>query len=167
MTDERWIVRKVRPEDADGFVEAHERAWDAALAPIAGKSLAALVPFDRRRAMFLDGIEAAADRATAWVAEHDGDIVGIAVAIRESPESVELRDLYVVPEAWGSGVAVELMNRAIESVRLEAAEAFLWVAEANARARRFYEREGWVTDGESRESSLGPPEQRYRRFLAG
>jgi GNAT superfamily N-acetyltransferase len=44
-------------------------------------------------------------------------------------------------------------------------EAVLWVAEANARARRFYEREGWTLDGETRTSPLGPPEVRYRLAL--
>jgi GNAT superfamily N-acetyltransferase len=91
--------------------------------------------------------------------------VGIAVSLRESPERVELRDLYVVPEAWGTRVAQALMEAAIESVRGDAGEAFLWVGERNVRARRFYEREGWAADGASRESPLGPMELRYRRSL--
>jgi hypothetical protein len=36
-----------------------------------------------------------------WLAECAGEIVGTAVALRESQETVELRDLYVVPSAWG------------------------------------------------------------------
>jgi hypothetical protein len=50
-------------------------------------------------------------------------------------------------------------------MRERAVEAILWVGEANARARRFYEREGWSADGETRESPLGPRKLRYRLTL--
>lgn len=99
------------------------------------------------------------------MAECAGEIVGIAVALRESPDAAELRDLYVMPTAWGTGVASALMRAAIESVGAGAREAVLWVGSANDRARRFYEREGWVTDGESRRSSLGLSELRYQLQL--
>jgi GNAT superfamily N-acetyltransferase len=77
----------------------------------------------------------------------------------------ELRDLYVVPQAWGTGVAGALHETALDWMRERAPEAILWVGEANARARRFYEREGWGADGETRESPLGPRELRYRLTL--
>jgi GNAT superfamily N-acetyltransferase len=74
----------------------------------------------------------------------------------------QLRNLYVVPEAWGPGVASALHAVALAWMRSRAGEAILWVGESNARARRFYGREGWRPDGETRSSSLGPPELRYR-----
>jgi ribosomal protein S18 acetylase RimI-like enzyme len=66
----------------------------------------------------------------------------------------------------GSGVAQALMETGLAAMRERGAtEAVLWVVEANARARRFYEREGWTADGETRASPLGPTELRYRRVL--
>jgi hypothetical protein len=47
----------------------------------------------------------------------------------------------------------------------DATDAYLWVVEANARARRFYEREGWSADGAMRASSFGSTELRYRLAL--
>ena len=62
------------------------------------------------------------------------------------------------------GVAGDLMREALEWMRGRGAEeAVLWVGEANGRARRFYAREGWTADGETRASPLGPLELRYRR----
>jgi GNAT superfamily N-acetyltransferase len=62
-----------------------------------------------------------------------------------------LEGLYVVPERWGSGLADELHDRALEVVRgLGSAGCRLWVLEDNARARRFYERRGWRENGETR-----------------
>jgi GNAT superfamily N-acetyltransferase len=59
--------------------------------------------------------------------------------------------LYVVPEAWGTGVSGELHGVAIEALRNAGVErAQLWVLEHNRRARRFYERRGWLADGSTR-----------------
>jgi len=80
------------------------------------------------------------------VAERDGEPVGVA-AVRRG----WLDGLYVVPESWGTGVAGELHDAGLEHLRsLGDAECRLWVLEANTRARRFYERRGWVRDGTTR-----------------
>lgn len=60
------------------------------------------------------------------------------------PGLVHLRNLYVDRAQWGSGVAAMLMAAAIEDARATGfTEMRLFVAEGQARARRFYEREGW------------------------
>jgi GNAT superfamily N-acetyltransferase len=95
------------------------------------------------------------------VAERDGEIIGLATRVGS-----ELRDLYVVPRAWGTGVARALMEAVLSEIRAaDAAEAMLWVVQANGRARRFYEREGWLPSGETRDSALGPSEVQYRLLL--
>lgn len=162
---EALVVRHARRDDAEGFVRAHESAWDSTIGEIVGHSLDELAPYEARLERFRESIAGASERAQAWLAERSGQIVGIAVSVRDGEEAVELRDLYVVPEAWGTGVAQALTSAAIDGVRGEAREARLWVGEENARARRFYEREGWVADGTSRDSPLGPVELRYRRSL--
>jgi hypothetical protein len=56
------------------------------------------------------------------------------------------------------------MASALEALR-GYPSATLWVLEDNLRARRFYEREGWILDGGRRdEAFLGVtvPEVRYR-----
>lgn len=161
MTDE-YEVRVAGVEDAEGFVRAHESAWNATAGAIVGRSLDELMPFDARVARYRSSISDASDDARAWVAERSGTIIGVAVCRRED-HAVELRDLYVVPSAWGTGVAKTLMVAALDSVRTRGEAAFLWVGQENVRARRFYEREGWVENGASRESPLGPIELRYRR----
>ncbi|MGH3601663.1 MAG: GNAT family N-acetyltransferase [Pseudonocardiaceae bacterium] len=58
--------------------------------------------------------------------------------------------LNLAPEAWGSGLASLLHGHALELLRTWGfSEAILWVVTGNARARRFYEREGWHADGET------------------
>ena len=60
-----------------------------------------------------------------------------------------LHGLYVVPEAWGTGVAVALHDAALAALP-DCAEVKLWVLEENRRARRFYEKHGWRRNGETR-----------------
>lgn len=139
-------------------MRAHESAWDSTIAPLVGRSLAELLPFEQRVERYRAGVADPPPDVRAWVAERDGGIVGIAVR-----SGSELRDLYVVPYAWGSGVARALMETALEAIRTsDSEEATLWVGEANARARGFYEREGWQATKETRASQLGPLEVRYR-----
>ena len=145
---------------------AHERASAELFEQVVGKSLSELMPFEARLAQFRTSIEKASSRAQILVAESDGEVIGLTVCVRPDTGDGEVKDLHVVPEAWGSGVARDLMDAALGALRGMGAEnAFLWVGEDNPRARRFYEREGWTHDGTSKASSLGPIELRYTRSL--
>ena len=65
-----------------------------------------------------------------------------------------LNGLYVRPEAWGTGVAARLHERALAALGLGIAR--LWVLQENHRARRFYERRGWREDGSTRDVPFPP-----------
>jgi predicted cupin superfamily sugar epimerase/GNAT superfamily N-acetyltransferase len=77
------------------------------------------------------------------VAEVDGGVAGFVMV-----DGDEVDQVYVAEVHRGSGVAGTLLA---EAARLVAAgghgRAWLAVVTGNARARRFYEREGWVDDG--------------------
>jgi GNAT superfamily N-acetyltransferase len=56
-----------------------------------------------------------------------------------------LWQLFVAPRWWVSGLAVRLMNAAVEAAREQGfAHIRLWTPGDQRRARRFYEREGWT-----------------------
>ena len=64
--------------------------------------------------------------------------------------------LYVVPLAWGTGVAAALVAVSLaEARRAGRGSVWLEVVEAQARARRFYEREGGRLDEPIPPSSNG------------
>jgi len=86
------------------------------------------------------------------VAEAGGRVVGqvtvvpAARAARPVEDSAlgHLRNLYVDRSQWGSGLAAALMRAALEDARARGfVQLRLFVAEGQARARRFYERQGW------------------------
>lgn len=65
------------------------------------------------------------------------------------PAPSELWSLYVVPEAWGRGVAETLLVTALGD-----APAYLWVLGGNDRAVAFYRKHGFVLDGVVRPVSV-------------
>ena len=90
-----------------------------------------------------------------WVADDGGRIVAM---MSLSPGWVD--QLYVVPDRLGEGIGRRLLDLAKDRApgQLE-----LWTFQVNARARRFYERNGFVavelTDGSANEER--EPDVRY------
>jgi GNAT superfamily N-acetyltransferase len=78
----------------------------------------------------------------------------------------ELMAIYVDPTHVGTGVGSVLITAARERLCAVSTQAALWVLDGNARARRFYERDGWSFDGTRRTRTYGNApvqEVRYRR----
>jgi ribosomal protein S18 acetylase RimI-like enzyme len=103
------------------------------------------------------------------VADRDGEIVGFTyVGPSETDGAVELYAIHVVPELVGTGIGRELMANALEQLKEIGGErAVLWVLEENDRARRFYDRGGWVPDGGTRvEAVSGQPVPQLRYSLS-
>ena len=150
------LVRRARLEDAAAIAEVHVRTWQAAYEHVfgaerlAGLDLAAREGLARRFATDPE--------QDAFVAEEDGRIAGFVATgpPEDDGEERELYAIYVLPEAWGSAAGTGLMQAAVEAMRARGApDAILWVLEDNPRARRFYEREGWVEDGSAESEYLG------------
>jgi GNAT superfamily N-acetyltransferase len=80
----------------------------------------------------------------------------------------ELYALYVHPAWWSTGTGRALMDQVLAKVRVAGYACItLWVLEANARARRFYQRAGFAPDGARHvlDDLGGVTEIRYRRSL--
>jgi GNAT superfamily N-acetyltransferase len=60
----------------------------------------------------------------------------------------EVTTIYLAPEAWGAGNGLALLQASLARMVDAGFEtASLWTLDTNARARRFYEKGGWKTDG--------------------
>jgi putative acetyltransferase len=90
--------------------------------------------------------------ACVLVAERNGLPVGVVEVARE-----RLDGLFVLPWAWGSGVADRLHDAAVQRLRgWGCGWCRLSVLEENHRARRFYERRGWRPDGRQTRTPFPP-----------
>jgi GNAT superfamily N-acetyltransferase len=90
-----------------------------------------------------------------WVAEADGAVIALLVLDEDWVDQ-----LYVAPDWTRKGVGSRLLDTAKQR---RPTGLDLWTFQANAGARRFYERNGFVatatTDGDNEE---GAPDVRYR-----
>lgn len=109
----------------------------------------------------------AAERlADTVVATVDGQVAGF-VMIHDD----EIEQIYVGAEARGHGVADALLRYGEALIAAEHDRAWLAVVDGNARARRFYERNGWRDAGPfdyhaaTATGSIPVPSRRYQKSL--
>ena len=169
-------VRRAGPADAAAIAVVHVRSWQGAYRGMLPQEyLDGLDPADRterwRRSLERNNWPAAG----AIVAISHGQVAGFAYLgpardIDAGGSRVgEINAIYVLPDAWGTGLGRGLMTAALSELAAGGYEAaLLWVLESNARARRFYALAGWTADGSAKQDDIaGTPvtEVRYRRPL--
>ena len=81
---------------------------------------------------------------TSVAVADDGTLLGFVMVVGDEVEQV-----FVAPACRGTGLASELLAEAERRVAAGGhASAWLAVVVGNARARRFYERQGWSDEGD-------------------
>ncbi len=148
MTTAAVTVRPAHAEDAPQLGVVHVRVWRETYRGQMPDSFLDGLDAERSSTMWRQIIARAEDPASALcilVAESEGNIVGFASSGSPRDDSpvrpLELHALNVVASQYGTGVAKRLLDASIGDE-----PAYLWVAEGNARARRFYEKNGFRLD---------------------
>jgi GNAT superfamily N-acetyltransferase len=163
-------VRPATPDDTYDVARVQVRSWQSAYRGlIAQEYLDSLKPetWARRYTFGRMGV----GLPSTLVAVNGSTICGLATTglCRDVDLSNfgELMAIYVDPAYVGTGVGRLLIAAARARLRgVGVRQAALWVLDGNARARRFYERDGWRFDGTRRTRTYGnaPVEEvRYRR----
>lgn len=172
-------LRRAREQDARALAQVHVETWRAAYRGQLPADYLAALRVDDREERWRDRLRVIAPDRRPWVATDttDGDsIVGFVAAGPErldddtvNPAVGEVYAINVSPRCWLHGVGRNLLARAERDLREHGYhEAILWCLTANARARAFYERHGWHTDGTAKTRDFGGAdveEVRYRKTL--
>ena len=146
------IFRNAHSDDVRGIAEVHVRSWQAAYRGQVPDS-------------YLEGLSVA-KRELAWieilkdqmrgvlVAEDEARIVGFSSfgPVRDKEENRlltgEIYSIYVLEESWDLGIGRTLMENSLTALeRDDFGSVKVWVLETNQRARSFYEKFGFKTDG--------------------
>ncbi|MEU4133413.1 GNAT family N-acetyltransferase [Streptomyces wuyuanensis] len=172
----RILVREMADADCEAVAAVRVDGWRYAYAGLMPRSyldaLDVAEDAGRRRAHL-----AAAGGAGVvhLVAEHDGEVAGWGCygPYREQGATTadgEVYALYVRPERIGTGVGRALMDALLAQAEADGRPALLlWVLKENARARRFYEKAGFLPDGAEEPfevAGVPVPEVRYGRRLS-
>jgi GNAT superfamily N-acetyltransferase len=141
------LFREATPDDADAIAYVHRTSMREAMPYLPDLH----TPEEDRRWV----TTVVLPNQAVWVAERDGQIVGVAALGDEW-----LEQLYVLPEHQDAGIGSRLLAKAKE---LRPGGLSLWAFQRNERARAFYERRGFVAvefgDGSGNEE--GEPDVRY------
>ena len=145
------IFRRATASDVDSLVDIQQAGAVLALAHIFPQNL---YPFPRAAIVSRWLAEIADPETRVYVFTDDGGRVTGFAATR----SDELLHFGTAPATWGSGLASSLHEAVLATFAGAGAGPLirLRVFEANARARRFYEKHGWRATGRRNRSSFPP-----------
>ena len=127
---------------------------------------------------FRDAMAKRLGQPTVWclLADRGPDVAGYVALLPAAdsrrpvpdPQLAHLWMLFVSAARWGTGLAAALHAAACEAAAARGFTAMrLFTPTEQARARRFYEREGWeLTEGPRDEEDLGLSVVEYRRTLS-
>ncbi|WP_375430187.1 GNAT family N-acetyltransferase [uncultured Friedmanniella sp.] len=154
---EQYDVRPATPDDAEDYVDCHVdclaetyvEIMPPAFAELHRREAAALV--DRTRQAW----QAGTDQTSSWLArDATGEVVGVVrsgwgqqswereLGAPTSSAPFQLHHLYTRQRTHGTGLGRQLLEIAVG-----AEHTYLWILHGNARADRFYRRQGFGPDG--------------------
>ncbi len=142
------IVRPVRSVDAEALGRVHAQCWhetyDHLISTAAFENLS-----PRRMAELWSHWAAQGEEYRMSAALIDGEIVGFVgsgpARDENPPAERELYFIYLLSAWHSTGLGQQLFDAAVD----EDEPLYLWVAEDNPRAHRFYARNGFRLDGAS------------------
>ena len=129
-------LRAATPDDTDAIATVWHAAWHDAHVGHVPETLLPERTLDQFRRRVPQRI------AGSTVAEDDEGVVGFVTV-----EHDELEELMVAERARGTGIAARLLHIGEQQIARHHPVAWLAVVAGNARARRFYAREGWHDAG--------------------
>jgi len=146
------MIRDARIGDEDEIARVHVAAWRAAYRGTMPDEFLDALDEESRAKRWREWIENSRTKRRLVVATANGSIVGFAgigPAREEAGNRGELYMINLAPTAWGRGIGSALLEQCVSALAAVGhREAILWVVRQNARARRFYQREGWTQEGD-------------------
>ncbi|HCT80724.1 MAG TPA: hypothetical protein DGG94_03060 [Micromonosporaceae bacterium] len=140
------VIRLETGSDVTATADAHVSSWQAGYAGLVPTGVLSQMDVSTQAVKRAKAFADPADAVT-FVAVLDGQIAGH-VTVRPYPADPvcgQVWACYTRPQAWGTGIAADLLQRGL--LLLEQPEVILWVLEANERAIAFYTRHGFTPDG--------------------
>ncbi|MGC5168837.1 GNAT family N-acetyltransferase [Luteimicrobium sp. DT211] len=169
MEPDTVTIRRATADDADAIATVHVASWRGAYAGIVPDAYLASLDIAARAEAWRRSLTEA--EVQTWIAASQGRTLGFATLGPARDEDAEHGDLelyaiYLDPEAWGRGVARDLMRTLLAEVT-PGVPVSLWVLADNPRAHHFYRRHGFQPDGVERREDIGGADLTEVRFRRG
>ena len=167
-------IRLARAADAAAIAEIHVLSWQAAYAGQLPDDYLDNLSISDRQHRWAQALSEPTRPDHVFIITEEGLAVGFAAIGPSSDDDAstgtgELRAIYLHPRYWNRGLGRRLHDHALAALGNDGhRRATLWVLRTNNRARRFYQRSGWLSDDTTKIDtidSLVLEEVRYHRTL--
>ena len=151
------IIRPAVLSDALGIAHIHVRTWQCAYKGQIPDSYLNNLSIEERASGWKKILSTVEKGNHALVAEHQNQIVGWCTFGKSRDEDVvdgrvALYGIYVDPQYIGMGIGSQLMETAMDTLRNDGyKEVTLWVLDTNEKSRKFYEKRGWIIEGQKKD----------------
>jgi ribosomal protein S18 acetylase RimI-like enzyme len=168
------LIRPARLEDARQLAEVHVGSWQTAYRGIVPDSILNDLSVEAWTERWQQRLSIENEAHTLVLAFEESVIGWTTVGPARDPDcsvedTQEVYGIYLRAEYWEHGHGTQLYAASEDQMRKSgAADAVLWVLRDNSRARRFYERQGYLIDRiqpERQQKLLQLAELRYRKQL--
>jgi GNAT superfamily N-acetyltransferase len=148
-------IRAASVEDLAAVGRVHAVSRAAAYVDLLPADALARVTPKRQEAVWRERFAFAPEHSALLVSTYDGEVDGFTYGMMRDGVA-HLDALHVRPERLGTGVGQALHDVLVERfVAWGAATAELSVLEGNRRAKAFYRRNGWTSDGTTSSHEVG------------
>jgi len=156
------VIDKVLPEDAFEFTACHIACWHSAYKGIIPDDYLANMSkeIEQRTERTRKNLNEVTEDTSYYCAKFENKIIGFFIITKSRDEDKlqagQITAIYLLCEFWNKGYGRQMMNCAIDALRnMGHREIIVWVLEENHRAKRFYEKCGFLPDGTKKEIEIG------------
>lgn len=156
-------IRLVTPSDDRAAISrVYEESWKFAYKGI--------VPQDYLSSLNSESFVPVREDRYSLVLLEKGKIVGTSSycksRLEDMPDWGEIVSIYLLPGFMDRGLGKPLLEAAVKGLAdMGYGRVFLWVLEDNLRARRFYEKNGFVPSGRTMETEIGGKTLREAQYV--
>lgn len=156
-----FIIREATENDSIKMGQVITLSWKTAYAGIVPEDYLNNLSFDDRAKTFSNDINKKSD-TDYFIAELNGKAIGALVLSKcrdkDLKDAGEVCAMYLLPEYIGKGYGTEMMRFSVSFLAKSGFDIIsLWVLEDNSRARKFYQKCGFISDGAKKELVIGKP----------
>ena len=158
-------IRYIKTSDSrDDISRIYEESWKYAYSGIIPQDYLDSIPKGR----WADKLDN--PKWNTLVCIEDGQYIGTSSFCKsrfeQYPDFGEIISIYFLPEYMNKGHGSKLMQTVSNELQKQGfKEVFLWVLEENDKARRFYERIGFVCSEDYLDDNIGGKELREVRYV--
>lgn len=148
-------LKEATKEDVEVLAKIHSRSLNEAFGEIYKKHFS----YEDRHAGFTRELNSG--HPNNLLVLYDDEPIGLLTYgksryVEIDDDSIELWRIYLDPDFWGRGFGTCTMDKALQLIKkLGYKKVILWVLEKNTRARRFYDKNGFIDSGKRLKDQLG------------